>query len=207
MDMEFANHLWAMYQEELVDNCSSGNTSGISFKDFMAYADRKEAGESLFVYTIDLELMELYFPTELWHIFHDELDLDNNGHLDAEELAEALGKAGAHFVYITPLAMNLYSFKLGINLNSSTLSEFMTFLTSSPHSHAISFPEFRDFLLLLPRPASTKEIFRHVCYYKYCAGEKCSHPNSRYYEVRKSLGDDGRGAARVNMEGMISFPR
>ena len=31
---------------------------------------------------------------ELWSIFHDELDLDGNGHLDAEELAVALSKAG-----------------------------------------------------------------------------------------------------------------
>lgn len=31
---------------------------------------------------------------ELWSIFHDELDLDGNGHLDAQELALALGKAG-----------------------------------------------------------------------------------------------------------------
>ena len=60
----------------------------------------------------------------------------------------------------------------------------MAFLTSSPHSHAISFKEFRDFLLLMPRKASPEEIFR-------------------YYEVRKFMGDDGRGAARVNMEGMI----
>lgn len=60
----------------------------------------------------------------------------------------------------------------------------MTFLTSSPHSHAISFPEFRDFLLLLPRRVSTVEIYR-------------------YYEVRKYMGDDGRGAARVTMEGNI----
>lgn len=58
----------------------------------------------------------------------------------------------------------------------------MGFLASSPHSHAISFPEFRDFLLLLPRKVSTKEIFR-------------------YYEVRKYMGADGRGAARVTMEG------
>lgn len=58
----------------------------------------------------------------------------------------------------------------------------MTFLTSSPHSHAVSFTEFRDFLLLLPRKASPEEIFR-------------------YYRVRKYMGDDGRGAARVNMEG------
>lgn len=59
----------------------------------------------------------------------------------------------------------------------------MTFLTSSPHSHAINFSEFRDFLLLMPRRATTEEIYR-------------------YYEVRKYMGDDGRGAvARVTMEG------
>ena len=74
---------------------------------------------------------------------------------------------------------------LGIQLEPSTLSEFITFLTSSPHSHAVNFKEFRDFLLLMPRKASPAEIFR-------------------YYEVRKFLGDDGRGAARVTMEGRIS---
>ena len=73
----------------------------------------------------------------------------------------------------------------GIKLSPSTLSEFITFLTSSPHSHAISFKEFRDFLLLMPRKASPEEIFR-------------------YYEVKKFMGDDGRGAARVTMEGMLS---
>jgi hypothetical protein len=31
---------------------------------------------------------------ELWTIFHDELDLDGNGHLDSEELSLALSKAG-----------------------------------------------------------------------------------------------------------------
>lgn len=60
----------------------------------------------------------------------------------------------------------------------------MTSLTASPHSHSISFQEFRDFLLLLPRRVSTKEIYR-------------------FYEVRKFLGDDGRGAARVTMEGTL----
>ena len=71
----------------------------------------------------------------------------------------------------------------GIPLSPGTLSEFMTTLTSSPHSHAISFREFRDFLLLLPRKASTAEIYQ-------------------YYEMRRYLGDDGRGAARVTMEGL-----
>lgn len=31
---------------------------------------------------------------ELWDIFHNELDLDSNGQLDAEELTVALRKAG-----------------------------------------------------------------------------------------------------------------
>ena len=33
---------------------------------------------------------------ELWHVFHDELDLDGNGHLDAEELVMALSHAGRY---------------------------------------------------------------------------------------------------------------
>ena len=32
---------------------------------------------------------------ELWRIFHDELDLDGNGHLEPQELEVALRKAGA----------------------------------------------------------------------------------------------------------------
>ncbi|KAF8529177.1 mitochondrial carrier [Hysterangium stoloniferum] len=147
MDSAHATHLWYMYEDELMRRCSSTGTSTITWPDFLDYADKKEA--------------------ELWTIFHDELDLDNNGHLDADELFQALGKAG-------------------IRMSPATLSEFMTSLASSSHSHAISFPEFRDFLLLLPRPASTTEIYR-------------------YYKVRKFLGDDGRGAARVNMEGDVSL--
>lgn len=58
----------------------------------------------------------------------------------------------------------------------------MNFLTSAQHSQTISFTEFRDFLILMPRKASTTEIYR-------------------YYEFRKNLGDDGHGTARVNMEG------
>ena len=37
---------------------------------------------------------------ELWTIFHDELDLDGNGHLDAHELKSALAKAGKRTVVI-----------------------------------------------------------------------------------------------------------
>ncbi|KAJ7047300.1 mitochondrial carrier [Mycena alexandri] len=104
--------------------------------------------------------------TELWHIFHD-LDLDGNGRLDAQELSSALTK-------------------VGITLSTAKLSEFMTFLTASPHSHSISFAEFRDFLLLLPHRASATEIYR-------------------YYEMRRYLSEDPRGATRVTMEGDVTL--
>lgn len=76
------------------------------------------------------------------------------------------------------------TFLSGVTLEPSTLTEFMSFLTSSPHSHAVNFIEFRDFLLLLPRKISAAEIYR-------------------YYEMKRFMGDDGRGAARVNMEGRL----
>ncbi|KZO93762.1 mitochondrial carrier [Calocera viscosa TUFC12733] len=104
---------------------------------------------------------------ELWKVFHNDLDLDGNGVLDSTELQHALINAG-------------------INLDANTMIDFIAFLTSSPHSRSISFPEFRDFLLLLPRTPSVNEIYQ-------------------YYEMRKWLGDDGRGAARVNMEGDVSL--
>jgi len=62
----------------------------------------------------------------------------------------------------------------------------MNYLTTSPHSHTITFSEFRDFLLLLPRKASPAEIYK-------------------YYQMKKYLGDDGRGVARVTMEGASGF--
>jgi solute carrier family 25 (mitochondrial phosphate transporter), member 23/24/25/41 len=72
----------------------------------------------------------------------------------------------------------------GITLTPPALSDFMNYLTTSPHSHAINFTEFRDFLLLLPRKVSAAEIYQ-------------------YYEMKKYLGDDGRGVARVTMEGEL----
>lgn len=142
---ESARQMRKTYERELMGRCKS--SGHIEWKEFKKYAEDKEA--------------------ELWNIFHNELDLDSNGHLDAEELTVALRKAG-------------------VRVSPSTLSDFMTSLTASPHSHSISFQEFRDFLLLLPRRVSTKEIYR-------------------FYELRKFLGDDGRGAARVTMEGDVSL--
>lgn len=125
---------------------------------------------------------------ELWSIFHDELDLDGNGRLDAYELRTALAKAGTSMLTLLfhCLPSHYFNSCVGITLQPSTLSDFMNFLSSSQHPQTISFSEFRDFLILMPRKASTIEIYR-------------------YYEFRKNLGDDGHGNARVNMEGQWSL--
>lgn len=141
MTRERAESLRETYWEELTLRAS------LDWEGFLTYVDQKEA--------------------ELWSVFHEQLDLDGNGHLDTVELDEALSKAG-------------------IRLTTAQLSDFMAYLTSTPHSHSISFPEFRDFLLLLPRKTSTLEMYR-------------------YYAVRRFLGDDGHGVARVNMEGDVTL--
>jgi solute carrier family 25 phosphate transporter 23/24/25/41 len=71
---------------------------------------------------------------------------------------------------------------IGIAATSEIVSDFILSLSSEPHSQQINFADFRDFFILLPRKASTAEIYQ-------------------YYEVRRYMGDDGRGPARVNMEG------
>ncbi|CAE6405214.1 unnamed protein product [Rhizoctonia solani] len=152
---ERATQLRKMYDDELLGRCrhptsvrdADPHALEVDWGGFIAYANAKEA--------------------ELWSIFHDELDLDGNGHLDAGELHAALSKAG-------------------LELDPATLADFMAALADSPHSRRITFPEFRDFLLLLPRKASTHEIYQ-------------------FYKVKKFLGDDGRGAVRVNMEGDVSL--
>ncbi|TFK29415.1 mitochondrial carrier [Coprinopsis marcescibilis] len=148
---ETAKSLKAIYDHELVGRCkadpSGSKPSPVSWEEFQFYANAKEA--------------------ELWHIFHDDLDLDGNGHLDRHELNTALKKSG-------------------IDLDPATLSDFLAALSSDSDSARITFGNFRDFLILLPRRASPDEMFR-------------------FYKVKSYLGDDGRGPARVNMEGDVSL--
>ncbi|KAJ9110277.1 hypothetical protein QFC19_001680 [Naganishia cerealis] len=117
---------------------------------------------------------------ELWDIFHD-LDRDGDGKLDVAEMRNALQRSG-------------------IEMTDSGLRDFVSFLASGSSTNIgtqqerkdatyITFAEFRDFLLLLPRKASVAEIYK-------------------FYQVRKRFAD-GRGAARVNMDGdlSVSFPK
>ena len=71
----------------------------------------------------------------------------------------------------------------GIQPPPSTVHDFMASVSSRQDSPDITFEQFRNFFILLPRKVSPTEIYR-------------------YYEMRRYLGDDGRGSARVNMEGM-----
>lgn len=180
---ERAKLLREIYAEELAGRCTKGpdekgKAKAVDWDEFVSYADEKEKGMRFICVKIliscEVNHIADFKPrplVELWNIFHNELDLDGNGHLDASEWAAALSKSG-------------------ISLSPHTLQEFMTLLTRSSSSypasslrqqHQISFPEFRDFLLLMPRHATTAEIYR-------------------YYEVRR-FDHDARGAARINMEG------
>lgn len=123
----------------------------------------------------------IFVLEELWQIFH-ELDLDRNGWLDAAELRSALNKAGVSFNVCSNPTLPNFTTLSGIQLSPETLTEFMSSLAMSPRQRYITFSQFRDFLLLLPRRASPDEIYR-------------------YYEVTRFMGDDGRGPARVTMEG------
>ena len=56
---------------------------------------RRQQGSRCVYVLVCNDKFDFYFQQiELWHVFHDELDLDGNGHLDAEELATALSHAG-----------------------------------------------------------------------------------------------------------------
>lgn len=79
-----AEELRKIYVNELLLKCQMhagpSSSSGIDFQSFQSYAVQKEQ--------------------ELWEIFHNELDLDGNGQLDAEELRHALGKTGSSHNHI-----------------------------------------------------------------------------------------------------------
>jgi hypothetical protein len=70
--------------------------------------------------------------SELWSIFHDELDLDGNGHLDAEELAIALSEAGKtntilHDFLLQSFRNNHFAIHLGRLHGMSNLVTTFTF--------------------------------------------------------------------------------
>jgi hypothetical protein len=87
---------------------------------------------------------------ELWDMFQD-LDRDQNGVLDAVDMRAALSRAG-------------------MELTQATVDDLVRFLASgantpgtpkdSAENTYITFSEFRDFLIMLPRKATPYEIYK-----------------------------------------------
>lgn len=106
---------------------------------------------------------------QLWDEFQ-RLDKNRDGVIDAEEMRNALARQG-------------------VELPSNAAADLVRLLSGTPDKEHVTFAEFRDFLILLPRRATPFEIYK-------------------FYQVHKRF-SDGRGAARVNMDGdpILSFPK
>jgi len=97
------------------------------------------------------------------------MDRNGDGVLDVAEMNNALKQSG-------------------VQLNPATVRDIVRILSGN-NSSTVTFPEFRDFLLMLPRTATPNEIWK-------------------FYQVHKRF-SDGRGAARVDKDGepIPSFPK
>ncbi|PWN20581.1 mitochondrial carrier [Microstroma glucosiphilum] len=135
-------------EEELDEDGHYARALMIEWEGFLKYAETKER--------------------ELYKIFC-ELDRNGDMRLDAAEVRQSLNRAG---IDLPPASLEDFI----ASLSSSTR-------TSNPHEHwtlpdtqnaYISWPEFRDYLLLLPRRTTVTEIFR-------------------FYQVRKAYGLFGVG--------------
>ncbi|WRT65330.1 uncharacterized protein IL334_002273 [Kwoniella shivajii] len=199
---ERADRLRRLYEEELVKACSDERPEarlwggaddlepevkhvkgkGVAWQDFRRFLWDKER--------------------ELWDIFQD-IDKNGDGRLDATELRAALSRSG---VDITPATVSdLVQFLASNPAENGTSSSSSSsgsgsnsnsnqkvkggILGPGPGDMYITFAEFRDFLIMLPRKATPFEIYK-------------------FYQVKKRT-SDGRGAARVDKEGdiSVSFPK
>jgi solute carrier family 25 phosphate transporter 23/24/25/41 len=106
---------------------------------------------------------------QLWDMFQ-ELDKNGDGVLDMDEMNTALVQGG-------------------VKLSGATVKDIVRLLSGSASGESVTFPEFRDFLLMLPRRATPNEIYK-------------------FYQVHKRF-SDGRGVARVDKDGDLnpSFPK
>ncbi|KAL9937183.1 hypothetical protein V8E36_003592 [Tilletia maclaganii] len=131
---------------------------------------------------------------ELYSIFQD-LDKNEDGVLDIGEIRAALARAG-------------------IDLGSVPLEDFTASLASSRSypsptvaglsegSLYVTFPEFRDYLLLLPRRATMPEIFR---FYQVRKTFGLFIEGGVFEELGRGWGRTKRGAAVVNFDGDVSL--
>ncbi|AFR97689.2 solute carrier family 25 (mitochondrial phosphate transporter), member 23/24/25/41 [Cryptococcus neoformans] len=184
LSLERAERLKKLYEEELVKRISEERPDsslwggpddlepemknlkgkGIAWQDFRRFLWDKER--------------------ELWDIFQ-ELDHNADGRLDAQEMRAALARSG---VDVTPATVSDLVHFLASHSSKEGLPKVPS-QGGSEEGLYLTFADFRDFLIMLPRKATPFEIYK-------------------FYQVRKRF-SDGRGAARVDKEGdiSVSFPK
>ncbi|WFD35080.1 hypothetical protein MCUN1_001929 [Malassezia cuniculi] len=128
---------------------------------------------------------------ELYKLFK-ELDRNHDGQLDEEEISHGFDRAGIH-------------------MNSVVLEDFVASLASYAvddvselhgYKHNVTFPEFRDYLLLLPRKPSMAEILR---FYQVRKAVGLFGTEGVFAELGAGWGKTSRGASAVNHDGDVSL--
>lgn len=128
---------------------------------------------------------------ELYQLFQD-LDRNCDGLLDEDEISHAFERAGIH-------------------MNKSVLEDFVASLASysvynihelQGGKHSVSFPEFRDYLLLLPRQLTMVEILR---FYQVRKAVGLFGTEGIFAELGAGWGKTSRGASAVNHDGDVSL--
>ncbi len=126
---------------------------------------------------------------KLYNVFVD-MDRNCDMRLDVQEIGTALDRAG-------------------IEVPQISLDDFVASLTSTRTSTRtnnekiyVTFPEFRDYLLLLPRKPSVPEIFR---FYQVRKAFGLFGMSGIFAELAVGWGKTERGAAAVNFDGDVSL--
>ena len=128
---------------------------------------------------------------ELYNLFYD-MDTEHDGVLSDDEIRAAFDKAG-------------------IRINDTILDDFIASLASGGvqdvkelHGNDlyVTFPEFRDYLLLLPRRPTLSEIYH---FYKVRKVVGLFGSEGIFAELGANFGKTARGVTSVNFDGDVSL--
>jgi len=128
---------------------------------------------------------------DLYRLFND-MDANADGKLDMDEISTALAQAGIH-----PSVPVLQDFIA--SLASSGVEDVSDLHDSNLF---VTFPEFRDYLLLLPRYPTVAEIFR---FYQVRKVTGLFGRNGIFGEFGETFGRTARGPTSVNPDGDVMF--
>ncbi|KOS12949.1 mitochondrial carrier [Malassezia pachydermatis] len=121
-----------------------------------------------------------------------EIDTNKDGMLDEEDIQAAFDKAGIRMTHVV-------------------LDDFIASIASSgvqdvKELHArdlyVTFPEFRDYLLLLPRKPTVPEIFR---FYQVRKAVGLFGTEGIFAELGAAMGKTARGVTHVNFDGDMTY--